>query len=206
VDVTSSVSISGSQSVSYWLSWADESRVKDSAQGRDVCKYAYLAGKITFQQCWAPEVLPVGVGGVPGRGSIGSGGGSGVGCLHRLGRGAPVHLHLQSVGGVLQCHCGKKGIRPCGFGEAQLGSFPLQPLSTDAQETQHSPLLILDLGTRCVDEILHFLYLGAQKSSLGHFGPIQGQVHVGLFLLHPKFLPCHCSRHVEFLQEISCYF
>jgi len=42
---------------------------------------------------WAPEVLPDGAGGVLGSGRIGSG----VGCLRRLGGGAPVHLCPQIV-------------------------------------------------------------------------------------------------------------
>jgi hypothetical protein len=28
-------------------------------------------------------------------------------------------------------------------------------------------------------------------------------VHVGLFQLYLIPLPCHCSRHVQYLQEIS---
>ena len=91
--VPSSVSISTSKSVSFWLSWADGSRVNDSAQGRDVCKYAYLASKLTILERWAPEVLPVGAGGILGRGGISSG----VSCLRRLGGGTPVSIYLQRV-------------------------------------------------------------------------------------------------------------
>jgi len=50
-----------------------------------------------ISRCWSPEVLPVDASGVPGRGGVGSGVGSGFCCLRRLGGGAPVPLHLQRV-------------------------------------------------------------------------------------------------------------
>jgi hypothetical protein len=46
VDAPSSGSISGSKSLSRSFSWADASRVKDSEQGREVCKYVLLASKL----------------------------------------------------------------------------------------------------------------------------------------------------------------
>jgi len=58
---------------------------QNSAQGREVCEYPYPAGKFTIWKRWAPEVWPVRAGGVPGWGDVGSG----VGCLRRLGGGAP---------------------------------------------------------------------------------------------------------------------
>jgi len=67
-----------------------------------------------------------------------------------------------------------------------------------------SLLLFLDLGARFLVQILHFLYCGARKSFLGHFGHIHGHAHVGLFQLYTTSLPCHCSRHVEHLQGIRC--
>lgn len=42
-------------------------------------------------------------------------------------------------------------------------------------------LLSLDIGTRVLDHMLHFLYCGAQKSSLWHFAYIQGKADVWLF-------------------------
>jgi len=63
--------------------------VKDSAQGRDECEYAYPAGKVMISGLSAPEVLLVEAGGVPGVG--------GVCCLRQLGGGAPDTLHLQRV-------------------------------------------------------------------------------------------------------------
>jgi len=68
----------------------------------------------------------------------------------------------------------------------------------------HSP--ISDFSVRILDQALHFLHSGTQKPSAGHFGHIQGKAHVGLFHQHTTFLPCHCSRHVENLQEVSCWF
>ena len=58
-----------------------------------VCECADRAGKLTIWEGWAPEVVPVGAGGVKGRG----GGGSGVRSLRRSGGGAPVLLCLQWV-------------------------------------------------------------------------------------------------------------
>jgi len=95
VDVLLSVSIAGWKSVSWWRSWADGSRVKDSVQGGDVCVYACPASKLMISERSAPELSPVGTGSVPGRGGVGSG----VGCLHRSGGGAPVPLGLQRVWG-----------------------------------------------------------------------------------------------------------
>jgi len=69
------------------------------------------------------------------------------------------------------------------------------------------PLLhISDFGARFLDQILHFLHCGTPKPPFGHFGQIQSQVHIGLFQLDPTSLPCHCSKHVENLQDISCCF
>ena len=93
VDVPSSVSISGSKSVLFWLSWADASRVQNSAQGRDVCEYSYPAGKLTIWARWAAQLLPVRVGGVSGRDGVSSR----VGYLRRLVGGAPVPVHLHCV-------------------------------------------------------------------------------------------------------------
>ena len=66
--------------------------------------------------------------------------------------------------------------------------------------------LFSDCGATFLDQVLRFLYRGTQKTFIGHFGHIQGQAHVGLFQLYLTSLPCHSSRHVENLQEISCCF
>jgi hypothetical protein len=64
--------------------------------------------------------------------------------------------------------------------------------------------LLSDFCARNCHQVLHFTDRGRHKSSLGHFGRIQGLVHVWLFQLDPTSLPCHSSRHVGNLQEISC--
>ena len=101
VDVPSSGSRCASKSVPCSVSWADALRVQQSAHGREVCEYLYPAGKLTISRLWLPEVLTVEAGGVLGRGGVGSGVGSGLYCLRRLGGGSPVHVHLQRVCGFL---------------------------------------------------------------------------------------------------------
>jgi hypothetical protein len=91
VAIPSSVSISGSKFVWFWLSWADAARVKDSAQGRDEYKYVNPASKVTIWEHSAQELLPVAAGGIPGSGGVGS--------LCLLGRGTPVPVRLQRVSG-----------------------------------------------------------------------------------------------------------
>jgi len=65
-------------------------------------------------ESWALELLLVGVGGMQGRGGIGSG----VGRLRLSGGGAPVPLRLQHVCGFVAASFGKEGIRPYRFDEA----------------------------------------------------------------------------------------
>ena len=135
-------------------------------------------------------MLPVGVGGVPGRGGVGYG----VGSLCRMGVGAPVPFCLLSVCGflVLTKHC--RVSLYC-----SLHLFMPRKLNTPL-------LLFFDLGAWCLNEIFRFLYCGARKAFCGHFGHIQRQAHVRLFELYPTSLPCHSYRHVENLQDISCCF
>ena len=95
------MSICRSKSASCWLSWSEASSVKNSAQGWYVCEYAYPAGKLTIWAFWAPELLPVGAGGVLPKGGVASG----VGCLCLSGGGVPVPL-------CLHCVCGFFGM-PC---------------------------------------------------------------------------------------------
>jgi len=45
-------------------------------------------------------------------------------------------------------------------------------------------LLFSDFSVRFLHQILHFLYCGAQKPAVGHFGHLQRQVHVRLFQLY----------------------
>jgi len=67
-------------------------------------------------------------------------------------------------------------------------------------------LLFSDLGAWFFNETFRFRYCSAPKAFYCHFGHIQCQAHVGLFQLYPTSLPCHSCRHVENLQDISCYF
>ena len=64
-------------------------------------------------------------------------------------------------------------------------------------------LLFLDLGARLLDRVFRLLYCGSRKPAWSQFGHIHGQAHVGLFQLYTTSLPCHCSRHVEYLNDIS---
>ena len=89
---SSSVSIFGSKSVSCSVS---SSSSKHSAQGSAVHEYVYPAGHRKISAGWAPERLPVGAGGVPGGGGIGSG----LRSWRRAGGGAPVPLCLEHVCG-----------------------------------------------------------------------------------------------------------
>jgi hypothetical protein len=102
---SSSVSISESKSVTFCYSWADASRVNDSAQRRDVCKYSYPTGKWIIWEYSTLEVLPVGVGGNPGRAGVPSVVECGVGCLRRLGGDTPVTFCLQCVCGFFAVPC-----------------------------------------------------------------------------------------------------
>jgi len=71
----------------------------------------------------------------------------------------------------------------------------------------NTPLLLFsDLSSWFLHQILDFLYCDVRKPSFGHVGQVQGLVHVGLFQLYTTSLPCHRSRHVKYLQVISCSF
>jgi len=122
---------------------------------------------------------------------------------------SPVGVHMllcfSSVSAhSLPWHFGKEAICPCDFDEALLRVFLLQPPLVMPRTPNTLLLLFLDFGARFLDQILHFLYCGTHKPFFGHFGHIQCQAYVGLFQLYTTSLPCHSSRHVENLQEISC--
>jgi len=93
VDVPSSVRISGSKSVSCWLSWAYASRVCVPAQRREECEYTYPAGEVSTGERLVPELLLDGASGVPATGGISSG----VDCLNQSGGGTAVPLRLHHV-------------------------------------------------------------------------------------------------------------
>jgi len=203
--------MSESKSVSFYLSWADASTVNDSAQGRCIYQDADPAGNLKVCEHWAPDVLLVGAGGVSGRGGISSGVGSGVGSgdsgLHQLGRGTPVSLHLQYVCGFCAVWCWRRMASGCVvLMKHSWVSFYRSLYHFMHRKLNNRLLFSSDLGARFLDPILCFLYSAAQNPSCGHPGHIQGQVHVRLFPLYTTFLPSHRSRHVEYLQAISCWF
>jgi len=109
VEVPSSGSISGSKSVSCWQSGAYASRAENSVQIREVCEYAYPAGKLWIWELRTPALLLGGTGGVLGSGGVlGRGGiGSEVSCLHQLGGCAADSLSLQHGCGFVAVICCK---------------------------------------------------------------------------------------------------
>jgi len=156
------------------------------------------------------EVLPVNAAGFLGSCGVGSAGGSGVGsgvcCLPRLGGGAPVPLRLQRVCGFFAGLLARKASERVVLTKHSRVSFCRSLHLGMPRKLNTLLLLFSDLGARFVDQILRSLYRSAQKPFFGHFGHVQGQAHVGLFQLYTTSLPCHCSRHVEYLQEVSCCF
>jgi len=95
VGVSSTVSKSGSKSLSCLRSLAYASSLTHCALGRGVWIYTYLGGTPSIVDRWAASLLLGGTSRVSG----GCGVGSGVGCLSRSGGCAPVPLHLQRVCG-----------------------------------------------------------------------------------------------------------
>jgi len=83
-------------------------------------------------------------------------------------------------------------------------SFPRSLHLFVPRDLHSPPLLFSDFGPTFPNQVLRFLYCGAQKPSFGHPGHTQGKAHVRLFKLYPTSLPCHSCRHVEKLHEISC--
>jgi len=95
VDVPSSVSESGSKSLSRLRSLAYASRLKNWALGRGIRIYTYLDGTPSISDRWAASLLPGGTDGVSG----GCGVSSGVSCLSCASGGAPMPLRYQRVWG-----------------------------------------------------------------------------------------------------------
>ena len=93
MDVSSSVSKSGSKSWSRLRSLGYAWWLRHRALGRGVCIYTDPGCTALISDRWAASLLPGGTSGVLG----GCGVGSGVGCLSRSGGGAPVPLHHQRV-------------------------------------------------------------------------------------------------------------
>jgi len=192
--------MSGSKSGSCSVS---SSSSKKSAQGRAVCEYVYAACKLTIPDRWAPEVLPVGAGGMPGGGGVSSG----VHTLPRAGGGAPVPLCLQHVCGFFAVPFWQERQPDVWLWRSIAGCLCIAAFTFLCSGKFNTPrVLFSDLGVWFLDAIFHFFYCGAWKAFFGHFGHIQRQAHVGLFQLYPTSLPCHSCRHVENLQDISWCF
>jgi hypothetical protein len=106
---------------------------------------------------------------------------------------------------VLWCDFGTEGIRWCGIDEALLGMILVHPAPCYVQETEHLASSVL--GPRCEvgHHVLGFLHCSAWTPSFGNICHINGQAHVGLFQLFPTSWPCHRSRDVPNLPEISCW-
>ena len=106
VDVSSSVSKSGSKSLSCLRSLAYASWLKNWALGIGLWIYTYPGSTPSIWDRWACFLLLGGTCGISG----GFGIDSGVGCLSRSGGGAPMPLHLQRVWGfcVMPCWQGRQ--------------------------------------------------------------------------------------------------
>jgi len=184
--------------------------VKDSPHRRDVCEFRYLVGKVKISRSWTREVLPVQLGSVLARGGIGSWSALEWALESAVCSGwVEDHVLIVAVE-CLQILCGaiwtRRASRCVGVTKhsqmsfyRSLHLFMLRKLNTPC-------LLFLDRSARFLDQILSFLYYSARKPSIGHFGHVQSQAHIWLFQLYMTFLPCHRSRHVDCLQEISCCF
>jgi len=140
-DVPSSVSISGSESVSFCLSWAYATGIKDSARAWNVFQYPYCSGKLTIWEHWAPALILGTKGGVPGRCGIGSG----VGSLRRSGGGAPVPLHLQSICGFFAVPFWQGRHPSVWFWRSVAGSLSIAATPFYAAETHHATSSLLAL-------------------------------------------------------------
>jgi len=196
------VSLSGLKFVLCCLFRPFASRVKQSAQGRQECEYTYPAGKLSVTEHSAPWLLPGGAGGVPGCGGIGSG----VGCHRQLGGGASGTLNLQHICWVLVVPLSRKVSGQVDLMKHRRVSFYHSLHHIMPSRVNTLLLLFSDFGMRFLHQIFYFPYCRLWKTSFGHFGHIQGQVHLGLFQLYPMSMPRHSSRHVENVQETRCGF
>jgi len=202
VDVPSSVNISGSKSVSCWLSWAYASGVKNSVQESDVCEYTYGKQIVNLGSLSSRIVADWGGWRSRQRG-------------HRLRSWVSALVGWRctcsfATPACLWIHCGailaRKASGCVVLTKHSWVSSYRRLLCYMPWRLNTPHLLFLDLGARFLQQILRFLYRSVQKPFFGHFSHIQGQVHVRLFKLYPTSLPCHSSRHVENLEEISCCF
>jgi len=178
VDVPSSVSKSGSKSLSCLRSLAYASWLKDWALGRGVCIYTYHGGTPSIWDRWAASLLPGGRSGV----SDGCVVGSGVGCLS-LSRGdAPVPLGLQRVWGFCAVPSWQGRQPSVSFSRSIPGCLSIAAFIFQCPGNT-TPVLFSSwtsaqgfLITNCGSSIA-----ARENPQFGHFGDIQSQVHVRLF-------------------------
>jgi len=178
VDVPSSVSMAGSESLSRLRSFAYAPRLKYWAQGRGVGIYKYPGGTPSIVDVWDPLLSLGGTGGDAG----GCGVGSGVGCLSHSGGGAPVHLHHQHVLEFCAVPCWQRTQPSVWFSPsiARCLSIAAFKFSSPGNSTPHfSSSRTSTWGW--FHQVLCFLCCGVRKPSFGHFGHIQGMAHVRLF-------------------------
>jgi hypothetical protein len=117
-------------------------------------------------------------------------------------------LYLSRVSGnSLRCNVFKEGNPEVWFWQSIAGCVCITAFTCLCPENS-TPHFFCSwaAGPRHLEQILCFLDCGARNLRVGQSGHIQSQAHVGLFQLYPTSLPCHSTRHVENLQDISCYF
>jgi len=151
----------------------------------------------------APELIPVRVAGMPCRGGVGSV----VGWLHRFCGGALVPLDLLDVCRFIVVPFWHGRQPDVWFWQiiAKVSFYRIFHLFMSSQ-LNITILLFLDLAARFLHHIFCFLYCRAWNGIFCHFGQREAKANVGLFQLLLTSLPCHSSRQVENLQEISCCF
>jgi len=140
-------------------------------KGKACMRIRISGGKLTISDGWAPEVLQVGAGGVPGGGGVSAG-------ARTLRRQGEVHLFLcvSSVSAdSLRRHFGEEGGRHLVMTKYCRVSL-YRSLHLCMPRKLNTPLLLFsDLGAWFLNEIFRFLYCGARKAFLGHFGHIHGR-------------------------------
>jgi len=152
---------------------------------------------------WAPEVLTVGAGGVPGGGGVDSG----IGSLHRAGGGAPSPLRVHGVCGFFAVGIWQGWQPDVWFWRSIAGCLCIAAFTFSCLgNSTHLLHVISELGACYLYEIFRIFNCGVWKAFFGYFGHIQRQAHVGLFQLYLTSLPCHSCRHVKNVQDISWCF
>jgi len=199
--VPSSVSISGINSWSRMRFFTYAWRLKTWVRGGIDFIYLYLGGTLSFSDISSPSLLEEGegcaggLGCVPGRESVSLGGWTLI-LSHCLwvrkylscvisARKATVPMMFKMHSWLCFCH-------------SFHGSVPWIPNSLH--------LCFSDFCAKFVYHVTHFIHGALQLPSCGPFGHIQSMSHVRQMELYLSCLHCHCSWHVENLQEISCGF